>query len=170
MFSANINYIDLLQSWEQKDYINNQLQEDVSNQETKQNQVLLYSNPLLVTCLENLENNNWTFSSKFCHSAQQTASAFSARCSHFSCEESKESHRHYMYPTLQTNKQKKMNGKIIIGLFSVNSATVHRCSQMFSFLLQIWVPWAIISSPFRDVVMHFYSCSCPFQGLIQDQK
>ena len=25
MFSANINYIDLLQSWEQKDYINNQL-------------------------------------------------------------------------------------------------------------------------------------------------
>ena len=106
MFSANINYIDLLQSWEQKDYINNQLQEDVSNQETKQNQVLLYSNPLLVTCLENLENNNWTFSSKFCHSAQQTASSFSARCSHFSCEKSKESHRHYMYPTLETNKQR----------------------------------------------------------------
>ena len=30
-----------------------------------------------------------------------------------------------MYPTLQTNKQKKMSGKMIIGLFSVNSATVH---------------------------------------------
>ena len=46
-----------------------------------------------------------------------------------------------MYPTLQTNKQKKMNGKIIIGLFSVNSATVHS-RRLLPFLRDVLISLA----------------------------